>query len=116
MDSNQTGNRSGRALNTITPCFLALVISSLSLLSSGNIFAHADTVTWSKSYGGPDIDEAYSLEQTEDGGYIVAGTSESFSQHKDIWALKLDPMGDVVWQRAYGRIFRRVFSLNKTDA
>ncbi|HKU49845.1 MAG TPA: hypothetical protein VJP79_07835 [Nitrososphaera sp.] len=102
MVSNQTGNRTGRALKTIAPCFLALVISSLTLLSSGNIFAHADTVTWSKSYGGPDTDEASSLEQTEDGGYIVAGTSESFSQHKDIWALKLDPAGDVVWQKAYG--------------
>jgi hypothetical protein len=35
------------------------------------------SIEWEKSYGGSGIDIAYSVQQTGDGGYIVAGYSES---------------------------------------
>jgi uncharacterized delta-60 repeat protein len=58
---------------------------------------------WAKTYGGPNWDEAYSIQQTTDGGYIVAGRTHSFGAgYADIWVLKLDPNGDVQWQKTYG--------------
>jgi len=58
---------------------------------------------WAKTYGGSDDDYASSIRQTSDGGYIVAGQTESFGfGNDDLWILKLDSNGDIEWQKAYG--------------
>jgi len=61
-------------------------------------------VEWQKTYGGSDDEEAYSINQTDDGGYIVAGGSTySFEPGGyDVWVLKLDEEGNVEWQKTYG--------------
>ncbi len=60
-------------------------------------------VTWQNAYGGPGFDTATSVQQTTDGGYIVAGQTGSFGAGgSDAWVLKLDSLGNVVWQNAYG--------------
>ncbi len=60
-------------------------------------------VEWEKAYGGPGAEAAYSVQQTSDGGYIVAGTTDSFGAgREDVWVLKLDAQGNVVWQKTYG--------------
>ncbi|NPA41170.1 MAG: hypothetical protein GXO18_02745, partial [Aquificae bacterium] len=60
-------------------------------------------VQWQKTYGGGDSDEAYSIQQTSDGGYVVAGRTWSFGTGlTDIWVLKLDANGDVQWRKTYG--------------
>src|SRR3989338_435264 len=64
---------------------------------------HYGTVEWQKTYGGTDQDEAHSIQQTRDGGYIVAGSTWSFGAGgEDIWVLKLRPDGTVEWQKTYG--------------
>lgn len=35
-------------------------------------------ITFERTYGGPGTDRAYSLDQTGDGGYIIAGSTRSF--------------------------------------
>jgi len=60
---------------------------------------------WEKTYGGSDYDEAYSIQQTKDGGYIVAGYTRSFGAgESDIYIIKLDGNGNSVWERTYGGI------------
>jgi len=60
-------------------------------------------VSWQKTYGGSSEDYARSIQQTADGGYIVAGDTESFGAgSSDIWVLKLDGNGGVSWQKTYG--------------
>lgn len=54
------------------------------------------------TYGGSDDDKAYSIQLTRDGGYIMAGTTRSFSSNSDAWILKLAPDGSVEWQKTYG--------------
>jgi hypothetical protein len=61
------------------------------------------SIAWQKSYGGQEQDSINSIDQTSDGGYIVAGTSLSFAQGEyAAWLLKLDPNGNVQWQKSYG--------------
>jgi len=58
---------------------------------------------WTKTYGGPEWDQAFSVQQTSDGGYIVAGGTESFGAGEaDVWLIKTDADGDTLWTRTYG--------------
>ena len=60
-------------------------------------------VAWQKTYGGSGNDEAYSIQQTKDGGYIVAGCTSSYGAGcLDFWMLKLDSSGGITWQKTYG--------------
>ena len=72
---------------------------------------------WSKVYGSSQNDDASSLIQTSDGGYLVVGRSTLHKANdgdvkghhstgprieSDIWVIKLKPNGDLEWQRPYG--------------
>ena len=60
-------------------------------------------IEWQKTYGGTSYDEALSIQQTNDGGYIVAGSTDSFGAgSSDVWILKLTSSGDIGWQKTYG--------------
>ena len=51
---------------------------------------------WVASYGGSSYDYASSIQQTSDGGYIVAGGTYSFGAgSKDVWVLKIDSEGEI---------------------
>jgi hypothetical protein len=65
----------------------------------------AGGLEWQKRYGGADEEDyARSIQQTSDGGYIVAGSTRSFPSGRwvDFWLLKLDDLGDITWQKTYG--------------
>ncbi len=57
---------------------------------------------WTKTYGGTSWDCAHSVQQTFDGGYIVAGYRYELTGHADVWLLKTDSNGDTLWTRIYG--------------
>jgi hypothetical protein len=58
---------------------------------------------FAKTYGGAYYDVAYSVQQTSDGGYIVAGVTHSFSAGGyDIFLIKTDANGNVQWAKTYG--------------
>lgn len=57
---------------------------------------------WSKYYGGTSDDEGYSLKQTGDGGYIITGYTNSFGQGKDVYLLKVNSTGNLLWTKTYG--------------
>ena len=59
-------------------------------------------ITWQKTYGGANYDQSFSIIQTSDGGYAVAGYYGTSSTNADIWVLKLDASGNVTWQKTYG--------------
>ncbi|MCP3685682.1 MAG: T9SS type A sorting domain-containing protein [bacterium] len=58
---------------------------------------------WTRAYGGDDHDEARAILQTGDGGYILAGSSRSFTSGSvRMYLIKLNGVGDTVWTRTYG--------------
>jgi hypothetical protein len=57
---------------------------------------------WQKTYGGVASEQANFIQQTSDGGYIVAGGGWSFGPgNNGMWVLKLDGNGNIQWQKAY---------------
>lgn len=67
------------------------------------------TIEWQRSLGGMFEDRAYSIQQTRDGGYIVAGRTLSRNGHvtgnnglSDCWIVKLSAKGHIAWQKNFG--------------
>ena len=80
----------------------------LSLYTS---YAQDPNIQWQKTIGGSADDRPTSLIKTNDGGFLVGGTSDSnISGEKsedskggiDYWILKLDDTANILWQRTYG--------------
>ncbi|MFC1971375.1 hypothetical protein ACFLV0_05575, partial [Chloroflexota bacterium] len=71
---------------------------------------------WSQTYGGPDDQTAYSVKQTADGGYIVAGTTYSSSPCPDFYLVKTDEHGKEQWSQTYGGSGSEIPSLVKQTA
>jgi hypothetical protein len=58
---------------------------------------------WTKTIGGPDFDVGNSLIQTSDGGYAIAGSTQSFSAGgQDVYVVKLDAHGNLQWTKTIG--------------
>lgn len=60
-------------------------------------------VQWNRTYGGPAHDGARSVIQTTDGGFILAGYTESYEvDFKDVWLVKTDAYGLIQWNYTCG--------------
>jgi hypothetical protein len=61
------------------------------------------SLLWAKTYGRPfdHDDEGWSVRQTTDGGYIIAGCTRSSTQY-DYYLIKTDSTGTLLWSKAYG--------------
>ncbi|MDN5355316.1 MAG: hypothetical protein PWQ43_258 [Rikenellaceae bacterium] len=103
-DGDMSGNHGG---------YDALVVK---LNSSGNI-------EWQKCLGGTDNDFANSIQQSSDGGFIVAGETKSndgdvSGNHGvyDYWVVKLNSSGDIEWQKCLGGTdYDYAYSIHQTS-
>ena len=81
-------------------------------------------VEWDNTIGGTGNDDLFCVQPTSDGGYILAGTTESGiggdkTENKvgnsDYWVVKLDATGDIVWQNDIGGLlYETLYSAYET--
>jgi hypothetical protein len=65
--------------------------------------AEDGAIDWQNTYGGTELDDAQPIHQTRDGGYVLGGSTSSFDlTSEDAWLLKLDPDGNIEWERTWG--------------
>ena len=73
------------------------------VLLASTLMAQAPDTLWTKTIG-YDVGEYFtSIEQTSDGGFILAGFTESFSADSsaEYWLVRLNSGGDTVWTKVY---------------
>ena len=63
--------------------------------------ATGDTL-WTKMYGGLTDDNGYSVIQTLDGGYVIAGSTFILGNGVDVLVIKTNSSGDVQWMKNFG--------------
>jgi len=82
------------------------------ILNSIFVFAQQPSIQWQNTIGGDVGDILTSIEQTADGGYIIAShstsylsgdkTENNFAGSYDFWVVKLDATGNIQWQNNIG--------------
>ena len=72
-------------------------------------YSATDTLQWQHTYGGYQDDKAFSIAETTDGGYVVAGNTASpdgfvtgLHGMTDFWLVKIDSVGALKWQKCFG--------------
>ena len=86
---------------TCSKLVLSVFILGFGLLQKQ--YAQGPDTLWTKTFGGVADDYGYSVQQTTDEGYIIAGCTYSFGVGEgDVWFIKTDDSGDTLWTKTYG--------------
>lgn len=88
---------------TFSPGFAGTdVTDHYPLMTPVSISSSAPETQWSKTYGGVGDEQATSIIQTSDGGFALAGWTDSFgSGNPDFWLVRTNSEGEPLWNRTY---------------
>ncbi len=90
----------GRAGTQASSSYDGATNSTIRKITAEEIFVPEE---WNKTFGGRFFDVAYSVEQTADGGYIIAGETGSYGDiSDDFWLVKTDANGNRQWDKTFG--------------
>jgi hypothetical protein len=57
---------------------------------------------WSQVYGGPQEDRLFSIDSCADSGFILTGTTGTSSRIRDVYLVKTNADGELVWSQTFG--------------
>lgn len=90
---------------TIYALRLTLCIAFYFILPASyfSLYAAPPDTLWARTFGGADVDVAYSVQQTSDGGFIATGYTSSFGAgQQDAYLVRINSNGDTVWTTTFG--------------
>jgi hypothetical protein len=72
---------------------------------------------WTRTYGGPGDDIGYAVQQTSDGGFVILGETLSFGAGgADVYLIRTDAVGDIIWEDTYGDSgYEKGYSVKETS-
>ena len=86
-------------LKTIFSAISVIIMISF----SDSLAQQPPDIEWDKTFGGSNYDEAHSIIQTTDDGYVVCGCTRSKGAGaSDFWMIKLNKYGEKQWDKAFG--------------
>ena len=81
---------------------ILLVTISFSALTSTGVTIAEGTLQWARTYGATNDEEARSVIQTADGGFVFTGYTEPYGPGTwDVWLVKTDAKGTPLWSQIY---------------
>ncbi len=87
----------------LTFIFVSLLVSAFFVLSaSSSAYGAEPKEEWNRTYGGRYSDGAWSLQETEDGGFILVGNTAARGEGSDLWLIRVDQAGNSIWSRILG--------------
>jgi|GEM_PF-3362613 len=78
-------------------------IVSIKYKRTGQLISDDWKIDWERTYGGSGREEARSICIDDSGNFVVAGWIENMDTGRDMWAFKIDPVGELLWQKYYVR-------------
>jgi len=84
---------------------LVLPLSACSPIDSSPAKSHGISVEWYDFFGGVYSDSGECIDLTNDGGYILTGCTRSHEGYVDIWLIKTNAEGKLLWERTLGGEF-----------
>ena len=82
-----------------------IYISSFLIIFTQTTFSQAPEIQWTKLFREYTLNVGYAIQQTSDGGYIIAGaTSTVEGEDDDVFLIKTDENGDTLWTKTFGGV------------
>jgi hypothetical protein len=82
---------------------MLMLLTVAMLLATTVAFAQPPDTLWTKTVGGDSVDISDFVQQTPDGGFIIAGLTMTYDIGEgDYWLIRMDENGDTLWTRTYG--------------
>jgi len=89
--------------NCIAGFVITLFAALLFVSCSKDPIEDSNDSTFFSTFGGYDDDDAWSVQQTLDGGYIITGSTDlNITGFEDAWLIKTDSYGNLVWDKTFG--------------
>ena len=84
-------------------CLKYLSLSHLLLLILSPLFVQSTNAQYKfeATYGGYSFERGTTIKTTIDGGYIITGSSSSFSSDQDPFLIKIDKYSNILWSKVY---------------
>lgn len=97
--------------------FRQLLVLSLTILIllSNACKKQSPKIIWARIHMKKYDDKGMSVQETSDGGYIIAGLAEWFGNKRTAYLIKTDSLGEILWTKSYGgKSYSVAFSVQQT--